>query len=179
MSSRRRFLATVGALLSVGASGCTLSQTTTGTVVRKDIHVGVRDGDGSTVRAGCLRAVYSPERGAIVGEYADIVAAAVDDGAVSVPERTHERLDDRFGYVRYDTNVVPAEGDPKNGSVGRASFNDLSVGGKASVSQYMKQVDDDHSASSLRIEESRSGERRLESRLTQYDWEDRVDDIRH
>ena len=134
MPSRRRLLAALGTAAGGAVAGCAALDATTGVVSRKRVTVAVpRPGDRPEDASVALLAV-EPERGLVHGEYdPEYVDAAVEKGTLSVPERVHDRLTDRFAAVRYSVNVVPEDGTPANGVVGRRAFNRLSLGGTATV----------------------------------------------
>jgi hypothetical protein len=140
MPSRRQLLAAFGATLPL--AGCATTETTTGTITRKSVTVGVPQRVGDPVDVSVALLAYEPDRGLLHGEYdPEYVAAVVDDGSLSVRQSTHDRLVDRFTSVRYTVNVVPAEGRPANGVVTREACNGLSLGGTATVAPYVeKQV---------------------------------------
>jgi len=136
MPSRRSVLAALGATVTVGSlAGCASTDSTTGTVSRKSLTVGVPRRDGDPLDASVAFLAFEPDRRLIHGEYDPTHAgAAVDrDGTLSVPRPIHDRLNDRFASVRYAVNVVPADGRPANGLVTREACNALTLGGTATV----------------------------------------------
>ena len=148
MPSRRQLLAALGPTLPL--AGCAGTETTTGTVTRKSITVGVPQRVGDPVDASVAVLAFEPDRGLLHGEYDPAyVASAVDDGSLSVPGSIHDRLDDRFASVRYTVNVVPAEGTPVTGVVTREACNALSLGGTATVAPYVE-----HRAGHLDVREA-------------------------
>ena len=139
MPSRRQLLAALGTTAVGALSGCTSPDATTGVVSRKRVTVAVpRRGDRPVETSVALLA-FEPDRGLVHGEYdPEYVDAAVDGGTLTVPERVPDRLTDRFVAVRYSANVVPTDGaTPANGVVGRPAFNDLPLGGTATVGTYV------------------------------------------
>lgn len=181
MPSRRQFLGGIGTACAGGLAGCgTAGRTTTGVVERKQIDVGVRRPTDTTVSVTPAVLTYESDRRLVTGEYADSLPGVVEDGSLAVSTATHERLTDRFAYVRYYANIVPEDGPgTANGLLPRAAFNDLSVGGTATVELDMRSVDGGGSVGHLRVERSAPPGRPPEAvRVSRYSWAERVDEIR-
>lgn len=179
MPSRRNVLRGIGPALIGGVAGCLTSQGTTGTVARKQVQVTVPRTVGDPVTASLAVLTFESD-GVVTGEYADIVSGVIDNASISVSETVHDRLADRFADVRYYSNIVPDDGSkPANGRVNRDNFNTLSVGGTATVDSVMKTVADGSSSSHLEIQGTTPRETPpTETRVSQYDWHERVDEIR-
>jgi len=135
MPSRRQLLA---AMLASPLAGCATTETTTGTVTRMGVTVGVPQRTGDPIDASVVVLAFEPDRNLVHGEYdPEYVGAAVDDGSLSVSQSIHERLVARFASVRYTVNVVPDDGRPVNGVVTREACTALPLGGRATVAPYV------------------------------------------
>lgn len=139
MVSRRHLLGALGTAASgllVGCSG--VSPAVTGTVERKKVTVAVPQQTGNPVHTPLALLYYESDENAVHGTYdPGYVDDTIETGDLSVSAETHRVLDDEFESVRYFVNIVPSSGDtPANGLVDRDAFDDLTVGGTASVSTY-------------------------------------------
>ena len=174
MPSRRRLLAMLGATSVGGLAGCTSSRATTGFVARKDVTVAVPQQVGEPVDTTVAFLAFEPDSRLVHGEYARTASAAVEGATVSVSERLHDRLSDRFASVRYTTNIVPEDGsEPANGVVTRRDFNEVSVGGTATVESYFG----DEGLGRLRLHETTAREREpAEITVSPYDLAARLGD---
>ena len=174
MPFRRRVLAVLGATAVGALAGCSAFDATSGLVARKDVTVAVPQDVGEPVDTPVAFLAFEPDRRLVHGEYAEVAGAAVDGATISVSERLHERLSDRFATVRYTTNVVPEDGSkPANGVVTRRDFNALSVGGTATVESYFG----DDGWGRLRLHETTPrGIEPSEITVGRYDLNARLDD---
>ncbi|WP_435179248.1 hypothetical protein [Halorussus sp. AFM4] len=173
MPSRRRLLAALGTTAAGALAGCSASDATTGVVARKDVTVAVPQDVGDPVDTTVAFLAFESESRLVHGEYAHVAGAAVDGATIAVSEQLHERLSDRFTAVRYTTDVVPADGSkPADGAVDRWAFNDLSVGGTATVESSVG----DAGRGRLRLRETTARERDpAEITVSAYDLEARLD----
>lgn len=173
MPSRRRLLAALGTTVAGALAGCSVADTATGVVARKDVTVAVPRDVGEPVDTTVAFLAFEPDSRLVHGEYARIAGAAVGGATISVSEGLHERLADRFATVRYTANVVPEDGSkPASGVVDRRAFNDLSVGGTATVQSHVG----DEGRGRLRLRETTARERDpAEVTVSAFDLEDRLD----
>ncbi|GAA0262033.1 hypothetical protein GCM10009000_093040 [Halobacterium noricense] len=123
---------------AVGVIGCLgTSDTTTGLVLRKSIDVEVTSADGNPVRTDLLNVIFEQDENILHGSYdPEYIASAIDERFVTVSDDLHEALRNQFQDVRYLANVESTEGDktPVNTAATQTAFNELTLGGVASVS---------------------------------------------
>lgn len=179
MPSRRNVLRVTGPVLISGVAGCLTSQTTIGVIARKHIKVSVPRTVGDPVTASLAMLTFE-SNGLVTGEYADIVSDVIGDASISVSDTVHNRLTNRFADVRYYANIVPENGSkPANGRVDRDNFNTLTVGTTATVDSVVKSGGDGSSSSHLEVHDMTPRETTpTEITVSQYDWDERVDEIR-
>ncbi|MFY4816077.1 twin-arginine translocation signal domain-containing protein [Halorubrum distributum] len=138
MPSRRNFLAGVSVVGAVGVAGCVSSaDTTTGSVLVKSINVEVTTSDGRTTSIDLLNVLFERSENILHGQYdPEYTGSAFDDQFVTVSGSLHEELKNQFDDVRYFVNVNPTRGDktPVNIAATQAEFNELTLGGRATVS---------------------------------------------
>jgi hypothetical protein len=138
MPSRRKFLSGVAAVGAVGVAACVGSaETTTGPVLVKSINVEAVASAEGTTRIDLLTVLFEPSENSLHGQYdPEYAGSAFDDRSVTVSDRLGEELKDRFGDVRYLVSVSPTVGDesPVNVAATRTDFNELTLGGRATVS---------------------------------------------
>lgn len=138
MPSRRTFLTAVSAISAAGVAGCldTLD-TTTGFVWNKSITVEVSGANERTVTTDLLSVSFERGENILHGEYdPEYATSAVDDRFVTVSDDLHEALEDQFRDIRYRASITPTEGreSPVNAAATRTAFNELTLGGRATVS---------------------------------------------
>jgi hypothetical protein len=138
MPSRRNFLAGVSVVGAIGVTGCVSSaHTTTGHVLVKSINVEVTTSDGRTTSIDLLNVLFERSENILHGQYdPEYTGSAFDHRSVTVSDSLNEELKNRFGDVRYFVNVNPTSGDenPINVAATQADFNELTLGGRATVS---------------------------------------------
>jgi hypothetical protein len=138
MPSRRTVLAAASALgASAGVGWLLTGGSHTGRVMLKRIDVSWDD--GGAVRNGyLLRSLLGPsEEGVLSYDPAYVGAALADPVRITVDERLHDRLADRFRDVEYLVGVcgtAPGEGCSFEAKpAGRTAFNRLRLGAASTV----------------------------------------------
>lgn len=138
MPSRRKFLAGASAISAAGVAGCLDTiDTTTGFVWNKSIIAEMTGIEGRTIAVDLLSVSFERDKNILHGEYdPEYVKSATDDRFVTVSDDLDEALGNRFQDVRYHVGVTPTEGreTPINAAAARTTFNELTLGGRASVS---------------------------------------------
>ncbi|WP_158293428.1 MULTISPECIES: twin-arginine translocation signal domain-containing protein [unclassified Halorubrum] len=176
MPSRRNFLAGVSVVGAVGVAGCVSSvDTTTGRVFVKSINVEATASDGNATRIDLLTVLFERSENVLHGQYdPEYVGSAFDDRTVTVSDSLHENLKNRFGDVRYLVNVAPVGGNegPVNVAATRADFNELTLGGRATVSTRSGEEEFRH----LRVHDTEPRSQAIsESNVRSFDLESAID----
>lgn len=173
--SRRAIIVGLGAEC-VGSTAGWTALGTTGRVARKHVTVGVPTRSGPPTDVTLAPLTYESDRRVATGEYADILPGVIEDSSIAVSESIHQAVMNRFAHVTYYANIGPEAGSPPvNGEMPRPAFNDLPIGGTATVDQHMKPVDNDQSVGHLRVTQTAPPEQPpKETVIEEYSWETRL-----
>lgn len=203
MTSRRDILTGVGAISLASLAGCpalnrsedspdTVGDESTGTppstaefvnsatgrVWYKEIEVTV-GGEESTLWTDVLRLTFDREANEVWGQYdPEYVGDSVDGASVSVSENVHNKLQNTFEEVRYAIRLGPVDesGDHLHANAYREGFNQMPLGGEATVELYLVQTGDDLRTGYIRPTSTEPRQQELSNiDITQFSLGDRFD----
>lgn len=191
MTSRRDILTGVGTISLGSFAGCSafnrsedspataeFVNSATGRVWHKEIEVTVGS-EESTLWTDVLRVTFDREANEVWGQYdPEYVGDSIDDASVSVSEDLHNKLQNTFENVRYAIRLGPVDesGDHLHANAYREGFNQIPLGGAATVDLYLVQTSDNLRTGYIRPTNTEPRQQELSNiDITQFSLGDRFD----